>query len=98
MCSISPVPAQSKEDNHTAQDQDSDDDNDSMMNEVPFGYQQLAQDEDEGVSLTEDDDEEIEEEPTLEQQDPPTVSLDKSEEIPEGLKKKKILSVWTIYI
>ena len=83
MCSISPVQTQSKENDHTTQDQDSDDDNDSM-NEIPFGYQQLAQDEDEGVSLTEDDDEEIEEEPMLEQQEPPTVSLDKSEEIPKG--------------
>ncbi|KAG2224045.1 hypothetical protein INT45_009631, partial [Circinella minor] len=83
VCSISPVKTKSNDDNHTTKDQDSDDDNDSMMNEIPFGYQQLAQDEDEGVSLTEDDGEDIEEEPMLEQQEPPTVSLDESEEIPK---------------
>ncbi|KAI8139497.1 hypothetical protein BJV82DRAFT_244883 [Fennellomyces sp. T-0311] len=68
VCSIA-----APQDNH---DQDSDS---FSLDQVPFGYEQLAQDEDEGVSLSED--EEDEQNPVVEA--PPTLALDKSEEIPE---------------
>ncbi|KAI9268336.1 hypothetical protein BDA99DRAFT_558492 [Phascolomyces articulosus] len=89
VCAISPSMTTHHQDENdngytTIQDQESDD-HDSVMDQVPHGYQQLAQDEDEGVSLIEDEEgEQQEEEYRVQQlQDPLRVSLDKSEEIPE---------------
>ncbi|KAI9496674.1 hypothetical protein BDB00DRAFT_808294 [Zychaea mexicana] len=68
---------------------DDDIDDDSLTDQVPFGYQQLAQDEDEGVSLTENADDDSSSDGQREgthmtiAEAPPTVSLDKTEEIPE---------------
>lgn len=53
------------------------DSEDDELEGVPFGYEQLAQDEDEGVSLDQDD----QEDRVLEA---PTITLDKSEELSEG--------------
>ncbi|KAL1935093.1 hypothetical protein VTP01DRAFT_4233 [Rhizomucor pusillus] len=57
-------------------DANSDDDEDDELEGVPFGYEQLPQDEDEGVSLDQDD----QQDRVLEA---PSITLDKSEELPE---------------
>lgn len=77
MCSITPV-------HQTTHQQGSESDSESD-NEVPLGYEQLAQEEDEGVSLTDED--EDDREPVIDlPQGPPTLSpLEKSEEISEGM-------------
>lgn len=59
-------------------DANSDDDEDDELEGVPFGYEQLPQDEDEGVSLDQDD----QQDRVLEA---PSITLDKSEELPEGI-------------
>ncbi|CDS12995.1 hypothetical protein LRAMOSA05179 [Lichtheimia ramosa] len=73
VCSITPV-------NPTQHSHESDSESE---NEIPFGYEQLAQEEDEGVSLTDED--EDDREPVIDlPQGPPTLSpLEKSEEISE---------------
>lgn len=75
VCSITPV-------NPTQHSHESDSESE---NEIPFGYEQLAQEEDEGVSLTDED--EDDREPAIDlPQGPPTLSpLEKSEEISEGM-------------
>ncbi|CDH50949.1 predicted protein [Lichtheimia corymbifera JMRC:FSU:9682] len=75
VCSITPV-------HQTTHQQGSESDSESD-NEIPFGYEQLAQEEDEGVSLTDED--EDDREPVIDlPQGPPTLSpLEKSEEISE---------------
>lgn len=88
MCSITPV-------NPTQHSHESDSESE---NEIPFGYEQLAQEEDEGVSLTDED--EDDREPVIDlPQGPPTLSpLEKSEEISEGMLLDSILLSMHAYI
>ena len=75
MCSITPA----------SQTQDSHESDNESENEIPFGYEQLAQEEDEGVSLTDEDEDDDREQVIDLPQGPPTLSpLEKSEEISEG--------------
>ncbi|KAI7885197.1 hypothetical protein K492DRAFT_204251 [Lichtheimia hyalospora FSU 10163] len=74
VCSITPA----------SQTQEGHESDSESENEIPFGYEQLAQEEDEGVSLTDEDEDDDREQVIDLPQGPPTLSpLEKSEEISE---------------